>query len=163
VVVTKRNEEITERENREELTSNMEDYLEVIMNLQDEQKVARVKDVASRLKVKMPSVTGAMKCLAEKGLVNYERYSYLTLTEAGEKIAREIHDRHKTFYTFLTEVLGVNRQTAELDACRLEHATSYQTFQQLKKFTSEYIQNQVKPPATRVKNDGSVKSPTPRY
>ena len=132
-------------ETREELTSNMEDYLEVIMNLQDEQKVARVKDVASRLKVKMPSVTGAMKCLAEKGLVNYERYSYLTLTAAGEKIAREVRDRHKTFYIFLTEILNVDRQTAELDACRLEHATSLETFQRLKEFTSNYIRKQANP------------------
>ena len=124
---------------REELTSNMEDYLEVIMNLQEEQKVARVRDVAQRLKVKMPSVTGAMKGLAEKGLVNYERYSYLTLTEAGEKIAREIGERHKTFYSFLTDVLKLDQKTAELDACRLEHATSRKTFERLKKFTSSYI------------------------
>jgi len=101
-------------EKREELTSNMEDYLEVIMHLQEEQKVARVRDVARRLKVKMPSVTGAMKGLAEKGLVNYERYSYLTLTEAGEKIAREVGERHKTFYSFLTDVLKLDQKTAEL-------------------------------------------------
>ncbi len=124
---------------QEELTSNMEDYLEVILNLQEERKVARVKDVAQRLKVKMPSVTGAMKGLAEKGLVNYERYSYLTLTEAGEKIAREIGERHKTFYSFLNNVLELDPQTAELDACRLEHATSRKTFERLKAFTEAFI------------------------
>ncbi len=125
-------------EKQEGLTSNMEDYLEVIMNLQEEKKVARVKDVAARLKVKMPSVTGAMKSLAEKGLVNYERYSYLTLTAAGEKIARRIRDRHKTFYNFLTEVLKVDGETAEHDACRLEHAASHQTFEHLKEFIRNY-------------------------
>ena len=122
----------------EELTSNMEDYLEVILNLQQEQRVARVKDIAHKLNVKMPSVTGAMKGLAEKGLVNYERYSYLTLTEAGEKIAREIGDRHKTFYSFLTEVLHLDHKTAELDACRLEHVTSRKTFEKIKEFTNNY-------------------------
>ncbi len=121
-----------------ELTSNMEDYLEVILNLQQEQRVARVKDVAKRLNVKMPSVTGAMKGLAEKGLVNYERYSYLTLTEAGEKIAREIGERHKTFYNFLTVVLKLDHEIAELDACRLEHATSRKTFEKIKEFTNNY-------------------------
>ena len=127
------------REKRDdELTSNMEDYLEVILNLQQEQRVARVKDVAQRLNVKMPSVTGAMKGLAEKGLVNYERYSYLTLTAAGEKIAREIGERHKTFYSFLTEVLKLDHNTAELDACRLEHATSRKTFLRIKDFTDNY-------------------------
>lgn len=127
------------REKRDdELTSNMEDYLEVILNLQQEQRVARVKDVAQRLNVKMPSVTGAMKGLAEKGLVNYERYSYLTLTAAGEKIAREIGERHKTFYSFLTEVLKLDHNTAELDACRLEHATCRKTFLRIKDFTDNY-------------------------
>jgi len=127
------------REKRDdELTSNMEDYLEVILNLQQEQRVARVKDVAQRLNVKMPSVTGAMKGLAEKGLVNYERYSYLTLTAAGEKIAQEIGERHKTFYSFLTEVLKLDHNTAELDACRLEHATCRKTFLRIKDFTDNY-------------------------
>jgi len=116
----------------------MEDYLEVILNLQQEQRVARVKDVAQRLNVKMPSVTGAMKGLAEKGLVNYERYSYLTLTAAGEKIAREIGERHKTFYSFLTEILKLDHNTAEIDACRLEHATSRKTFLRIKDFTDNY-------------------------
>ena len=120
------------------LTSNMEDYLEVILNLQEEQKVARVKDVANRLQVKMPSVTGAMKGLAEKGLVNYERYSYLTLTEEGEKIAREIGERHKTFYNFLTQILELDHETAELDACRLEHATSQKTFEKMKSFIEKH-------------------------
>jgi len=122
----------------DELTSNMEDYLEVILNLQREQRVARVKDVAQRLNVKMPSVTGAMKGLAEKGLVNYERYSYLTLTAAGEKIAQEIGERHKTFYNFLTKELLLDHNTAELDACRLEHATSRKTFAKIKEFTDNY-------------------------
>ncbi len=122
----------------EELTSNMEDYLEVILNLQQEQRVARVKDVAQRLNVKMPSVTGAMKSLAEKGLVNYERYSYLTLTAAGEKIAQEIGDRHRTFFNFLTKVLELDHETAELDACRLEHATSRKTFARIKEFTENF-------------------------
>ena len=122
----------------DELTSNMEDYLEVILNLQQEQRVARVKDVAQRLNVKMPSVTGAMKGLAEKGLVNYERYSYLTLTAAGEKIAQEIGDRHRTFYNFLTKVLELDHKIAELDACRLEHATSRKTFARIKEFTENY-------------------------
>ncbi|MEA1921457.1 MAG: metal-dependent transcriptional regulator [Pseudomonadota bacterium] len=125
-------------ESREDLTSNMEDYLEAILNLQQEQRVARVKDVAKLLNVKMPSVTGAMKGLAEKGLVNYERYSYLTLTEAGEKIARDVGERHKTFYSFLTKVLQIDHQTAELDACRLEHATSRETFEKIKEFTNNY-------------------------
>ncbi|HDS15804.1 MAG TPA: metal-dependent transcriptional regulator [Proteobacteria bacterium] len=137
---------MSNQEEQEGLTSNMEDYLETILNIQKEQRVARVKDVARQLRVKMPSVTGAMKGLAEKGLVNYERYSFLTLTEAGEKIAREIGERHKTFYNFLTRVLDLDHETAELDACRLEHATSRKTFIRIKDFTDHY-----QPPGNKTK------------
>ncbi|MGB9498902.1 MAG: metal-dependent transcriptional regulator [Dissulfuribacterales bacterium] len=120
------------------LTSNMEDYLEAIMTLQEEQKVARVRDIARQLKVKMPSVTGAVRNLAEKGLVNYERYSFVTLTEKGRKIAKEIISRHQLLYDFLTRVLLVDMEIAELDACRIEHAISPQTATKLKEFLADY-------------------------
>lgn len=121
--------------NRErELTANMEDYLEAIMALQVEQKVARVRDIARRLNVKMPSVTGAVKNLAEKGLVNYERYSFVTLTPKGRVIAEEISRRHRIIYDFLTGILGVGSETAEQDACRIEHAVSPETVARLINF-----------------------------
>jgi len=120
------------------LTSNMEDYLEAILTLQEEQKVARVRDIARQLKVKMPSVTGAVRNLAEKGLVNYERYSFVTLTEKGRKIAEEIISRHQIIYDFLTRVLLVDIEIAELDACRIEHAVSAQTMTKLKAFLADY-------------------------
>jgi len=123
------------------LTSNMEDYLEAILTLQEEQKVARVRDIARQLKVKMPSVTGAVKNLAEKGLVNYERYSFVTLTERGRKIAEEIINRHQVIYDFLTRVLLVDIEIAELDACRIEHAVSPETMTRLKTFLADYPPN----------------------
>ncbi len=123
------------------LTSNMEDYLKAIMTLQEEQKVARVRDIARQLKVKMPSVTGAVRNLAEKGLVNYERYSFVTLTEKGRKIAGEIISRHQILYEFLTRVLLVDMEIAELDACRIEHVVSPQTMAKLKIFLADYAPN----------------------
>ena len=126
------------------LTSNMEDYLEAIMTLQEEQKVARVRDIARQLNVKMPSVTGAVRNLAEKGLVHYERYSFVTLTEKGRKIAEEIINRHQIIYDFLTRILSVDKEIAELDACRIEHAVSPQTMTRLKSFLAEYTPNQEK-------------------
>lgn len=123
------------------LTSNMEDYLEAILTLQEEQKVARVRDIARRLKVKMPSVTGAVRNLAEKGLVNYERYGFVTLTEKGRKIGEEIINRHQIIYDFLTRILSVDVEIAELDACRIEHAVSPQTMNKLKAFLADYAPN----------------------
>ena len=72
---------------KEELSASIEDYLEAIGHLEKQNRVARVKDIAERLNVQMPSVTGALKVLRGKGLVNYERNSYITLTEDGLKVA----------------------------------------------------------------------------
>ena len=110
--------------------------------MQEEQKVARVRDIARQLNVKMPSVTGAVRNLAEKGLVHYERYSFVTLTEKGRKIAGEIINRHQIIYDFLTRILSVDRDIAELDACRIEHAVSPQTMTRLKSFLAEHTPNQ---------------------
>jgi DtxR family Mn-dependent transcriptional regulator len=125
------------QEQEPELTANMEDYLEAIMALEEEQKVARVRDIARRLKVKMPSVTGAVKNLAEKGLVSYERYSFVTLTPKGRLIAAEISRRHRIIYAFLTKILGVGSETAAQDACRIEHAVSPETVTRLTAFMQQ--------------------------
>ena len=103
------------------LTESMEDYLEAILALERIHKVARAKDIAERLDVQRGTVTGALKSLAEKGLINYEPYSYITLTPEGSAIAEEINRRHKVIRNFLTEVLRIPPDTAETTACRLEH------------------------------------------
>ncbi|RLB57852.1 MAG: metal-dependent transcriptional regulator [Deltaproteobacteria bacterium] len=139
--IDEREDETESRMTAKNLTSNMEDYLEAILTLQEEQKVARVRDIARQLKVKMPSVTGAVRNLAEKGLVNYERYSFVTLTEKGRKIAEEITSRHQILYDFLTRVLLVDMEIAELDACRIEHAVSPPTMTKLKIFLADYVPN----------------------
>ncbi len=103
------------------LTESMEDYLEAILELERRHKVARAKDIAERLNVKRGTVTGALKSLADKGLINYAPYSYVTLTAEGSAIAREISRRHQVIRNFLTEVLKIPTETAETTACRMEH------------------------------------------
>lgn len=103
------------------LTESMEDYLEAILALERLHKVARAKDIAERLKVKRGTVTGALKSLAEKGLINYTPYSYITLTPKGSEIAIEINRRHQVIRNFLTKVLKIPLETAETTACRMEH------------------------------------------
>ena len=103
------------------LTESMEDYLEAILALEKRHKVARAKDIAERLDVKRGTVTGALKALAEKGLINYAPYSYITLTPEGTAIASEISRRHAVIRNFLTEVLRIPPETAETTACRMEH------------------------------------------
>ncbi len=103
------------------LTESMEDYLEAILALERLHKVARAKDIAERLAVKRGTVTGALKSLAERGLINYTPYSYITLTPQGSAIASEISRRHQVIRNFLTEVLRIPLETAETTACRMEH------------------------------------------
>ncbi|MCB2227029.1 MAG: metal-dependent transcriptional regulator [Desulfarculaceae bacterium] len=107
---------------RDGLSSNLEDYLETIFHLERESRVARAKDIAERLEVSRASVTGALKTLADKGLINYEPYSYVTLTEQGKEIAREIDRRHHILKGFFSDFLQLGAEAAEANACRVEHA-----------------------------------------
>ena len=113
------------------LTSNMEDYLEAVSFCADTEGVARVSDIRDMLGVKTPSVTGAMKALAQKGYVLHEPYGGIKLTVKGHRAAEEVKKRHAIFRRFLIQVLGVSPKIAEQDACRMEHAVSKETMEKL--------------------------------
>lgn len=106
----------------EELSSNLEDYLETIYHLEKESRVARAKDIAERLSVSRASVTGALKTLGDKGLINYEPYSYVTLTKQGQGIASEIDRRHRILKGFFQDFLQLGPELSDANACRVEHA-----------------------------------------
>ena len=122
----------------ERLSASLEDYVEAIYRIEARQGAARVKDIAESLDVAMPSVTGALKALVAKELVNYKPYSVTTLTAQGTVIAREVTKRHEIMARFLKDVLGLDASVAERNACRLEHATSRKTFERIKEFTDNY-------------------------
>ncbi len=121
------------------LTESMEDYLEAILELEKTQKVARVKDIADRLSLQRGSVSGALKNLEEKQLINYEPYSFITLTPKGKKIAEEVAHRHAVLKDFLLNVLQIDPLIAETTACRMEHVIDKTTVERLICFI-EYIQ-----------------------
>ena len=83
------------------LSESLEDYLEAIFELQTMNTVARSKDIAAKLNIKCGSVTGTLKKLADRKLINYEPYGYITLTPQGDKIAKEVTTRHNVFKHFL--------------------------------------------------------------
>ncbi len=120
------------------LSENMENYLEAILELETANKVARAKDIAARLGVKRGSVTGALKNLEEKGLINYEPYSFITLTPKGKKIAGDVARRHRVLREFLLNILQVGEDSAEATACRMEHAIDTETLERLVSFI-DYI------------------------
>jgi DtxR family Mn-dependent transcriptional regulator len=116
------------------LSSSLEDYLETIYLIQKEQSVARIKDIAAKMEVSAPSVTGAMKSLKKVGLVEHSSYGYVELSEEGRKKAAEIFHLHETLTEFLHRVLGLEYDKAETDACKIEHALEPETADRLAKF-----------------------------
>ena len=116
------------------LTQVMEDYLEAIFDLDQEKKVVRVKDIARRLDVKMPTVTSMLKTLSKRGLVHYEKYEYVELTRAGSAVGREMRRRHGILYRFLTDILKIDTQVADEEACKMEHTLGETTLASLTDF-----------------------------
>jgi DtxR family transcriptional regulator, Mn-dependent transcriptional regulator len=104
-----------------ELTPTLEDYLEAIFQISRKHKVARSMEIADFLKVKRSSVTIALRSLADKGLINYQVRSYVTLTDNGLKIAQCVDKRHHILHDLFTRVLGLADSVANAAACRMEH------------------------------------------
>ncbi|WP_054030794.1 metal-dependent transcriptional regulator [Desulfatitalea tepidiphila] len=123
---------------RDDLSDSLENYLEAILELEETQKVARAKEIADRLQIQRGSVTGGLKALSEKGYINYQPYSYITLTAKGKRIARDIAHRHAVIKEFLLKVLQIDPLTAETSACKMEHAIDPKTIERLVCFI-EYI------------------------
>ncbi|MBF0202042.1 MAG: metal-dependent transcriptional regulator [Desulfamplus sp.] len=121
-------------ENRVDLTENLEDYLETILMLQEANRVARSKDIASNMGIQRGSVTNMLKNLAEKGLINYEPYGYITLTDEGKRIAKEITRSHMVLKDFLTRVVQIEPERADTMACKLEHSVDRKSLEKFVKF-----------------------------
>jgi len=122
------------------ITPTMEDYLEAIYNLSKEKRAVRVRDIAKKLDVKMPTVTNMLKTLSERGLIDYEKYEYLELTENGSDVGQEIDRRHQIFRNFLTNILKIDYNQSDEDACKMEHAVSPTTLEAFVDFM-EFIDN----------------------
>ena len=104
-----------------------EDYLEMILRLNEEKGYVRSVDIATGLSVSKPSVSVAMKHLREDGYITMDRDNYIALTDSGMAIARRIYDRHKALTQILLR-LGVSPETAAEDACKVEHDISNETY-----------------------------------
>jgi DtxR family Mn-dependent transcriptional regulator len=127
------------QEAQRERSASMEDYLEAIAKLGERRKAVRVKQLSERLGVKMPSVTSALKKLSEQELVEHEKYGHIMLTPEGDKVARDVIGRHEALTRFFEQALGIDRKTAEEDACKIEHVISSLSMERLTKFV-EFIE-----------------------
>lgn len=113
-----------------------ENYLETILILKNKNGLVRSIDVARELGVSKPSVSRAIGILKEDGFLTVEPGGDLNLTREGLARADSIYDRHRTLTKFLNETLCVPADTAEADACRIEHVISEETFDKMKEFMS---------------------------
>ena len=116
------------------LSPNMEMYLKTIFEIDGGGSAPRVKAIADRLGVTMPSVSGAIEALKQKGLVAHNPYGDVRLTRKGRSVAREVKDRNDLIYRVLLEVLKLPEPIASRDACVLEHVISPRTLERLSAF-----------------------------
>lgn len=108
-----------------------EDYLEAILVLKEEKGLVHAIDVARHLNFSKPSVSRAMKLLREDGEITVASDGAIELTDKGREIAERIYERHRFLTQWFVE-LGVSEVQAAIDACRVEHDISAETFQKLK-------------------------------
>ena len=109
------------------IQQSAEDYLETMLMLEEKYGYIRSIDIARHLGVTKPSVSYAVKRLKESGYINMEANGPIQLAPPGRKIAERIYHRHKALTTFL-EILGVEADQAEEDACKIEHVISHDTY-----------------------------------
>jgi DtxR family Mn-dependent transcriptional regulator len=133
------------RQAADHLTASMEDYLEAIYLLEQDLKVVRMKDLMHFLNFKVSSVNSAIKILAERGFVEHEKYGHVELTPAGRSVAAKVYSRHENIYRFFHHVLGVEKDTARNDACRIEHTLSPETYARFLAFLT-YVERRLTAP-----------------
>ena len=104
-----------------QLTESLEDYLEAIAELIAVEGHAHAKEIAAKLNVKMPSVTGALRQLEKMGCIVYNTHYPVQLTEKGREIAEDVIHHHGVLKKFFSEILGLPLEKASDTACRLEH------------------------------------------
>ncbi|MBE7034666.1 MAG: metal-dependent transcriptional regulator [Ruminococcaceae bacterium] len=111
-------------------------YLESIYVLCDKKKTVRSIDVAEHMNFSKPSVSRAVGLLKKDGYINVDKDGYISLTELGREKSKSIFERH-TVLTKMLLSLGVDEETADEDACRMEHVISEKTFDAMKNYLAQ--------------------------
>ena len=114
-----------------------EDYLESILILQEQCGSVRSIDIVNKLGYSKPSVSIAMKKLRESGYISMAADGTITLNDSGMEIASRIYGRHKTI-TRLFQHRGVSPEQAAIDACKVEHDLSQETFERICAFVKQF-------------------------
>ena len=139
----------------EKVTRRNEDLLEVIYEISEEKGYAKSRDIAAALSITPATVTDGFKKLQDAGLVNYEPYGGVTLTEDGRNIAERTRQSHLVIRNLL-ELAGVESEIADHDACIMEHGLSPESYDKLMKVVA-FIEECCKKPAQKKLFDTMVR------
>jgi len=123
------------------ISASLEDYLEAVFVLQKQKKTVRMTDIAELLDVSKPSVNRAIGTLKDAGFLKHETYGEITLTNSGKARAKAVLHRHNLLKDFLNVTLGVSDETAEKDACKMEHVMSNESIEKLSQFLESLNNN----------------------
>lgn len=121
------------------LYESSEDYLETVLILKERNGNVHAIDIAREMGFSKPSVSIAIHKLEDNGYLTISEDGNILLTESGSEIANKIYDRHLTISKALT-MLGVNEEQSLVDACKIEHDISEETFAKLKEFVKKHEQ-----------------------
>lgn len=125
-------------EEKNKLTESIEDYIEQIyMTFIKDHRGTRITDLAEAMNVSKASANDAVRRLKNLGYVEHERYRHIYLTDTGVEIGSQIYEKHQILTQFLIEIIGVSEETAEIDACGIEHIISDETFENIKRILKD--------------------------
>ena len=122
------------------MQESAENYLEAIFMLGQNESPVRAVDIAGELDYSKPSVSVAMKNLRSKGYIAVGDDGYITLTDTGREVAEAMYERHTLISDWLV-YLGLDKETAVKDACKMEHAMSEESFNAIKKHIEDWKKN----------------------
>ena len=120
------------------IQKSSEDYLETMLMLSEQRGYIKSIDIARHLDVTKPSVSYATKRLRENGYITMDDDGLIHLTETGMSIATKIYDRHKMLSRFLN-LLGIDKETADEDACKIEHDISQETYEAICNHVNNFL------------------------
>ncbi len=144
-----------------DLSESLEDYLEAILVIENERRVARPKEIAESMFVSSPSVTAALQNLANRKLINYAPYDLVTLTDEGRRLALDIKRRHDALLRLFADALQLDPDEADKIACHTEHVMSAEALVRLVEFM-DFLDN-THPGGIRLSvGDGPIDGHEPR-
>ena len=116
------------------ISKSLEEYLKTIYILKQHNGQPRVTDIAEKMNCSKPSVNKSLKILNEEGLINYESYGQIELTDEGIKLSKKILEAYDIVNVFLTEILEVEKEQADQEAQKIKMAMSDETLNKLAKY-----------------------------